>query len=736
MLSAEDLVAMFGTRLDEACRKAATTPPYYGNPNHRRQSPVRSRASDKNPCPCCGSGSKGCSVTADDAVFCRGEPGAGWVLMKSGDPFNTYRRKGDRHDARPPGANTTTNEANDKPKDWPAEAAKLAANLTPEKEAALADSLGLPVEAVGTVAQIGYTCFGAKDDEGQWVSAWTIPERDGTGKVVGIAKRFTRPATLKGQTTGKGFAKGGRRGVILPAGWRDRPGPVLIPEGASDVLALSLCGLSCIGRPNDRGGVAILVELLRDADREIIVIGENDAKSDGTTPGRDGAIKTAAALAEEIGRPVKWSMPPDWTKDAREWVRNLDAGSGDVEGWPGVGREILRHLQDVAVEVRPEERAGLLIEPLDRCTPRPVAYNVPNTIPGGMLGMVVGEGGHGKSTTLLELAAANTTGRCAFGMTYPEPTQCDVLLVQCEDDWERTTVPRLATLGADLSRVHRVTGVRMKPDGDVLDFHLGHFGELNRLLIERPEIRLVVIDPAGAYVGRSGVNEHKDAELRGLLGPLSELANRTGATIILVKHLNKAVGASAVMRVSGSAGYVNACRFVFMIAPDQADRGRKLFLPIKANVLPAGTKGMAYRMTPVPADEARALLLTRWPQLDRDDLETLAGQQFRQQWEHNVFADADAVAGGKQTKDPTLPAKCAEWMKTYLAEFAYPSSEILAAAADQSERFTLDNVKEAKVLLKDNGLKHSNRGERLGGVWWSGFGDPRDWTLRPEPATG
>lgn len=56
----------------------------------------------------------------------------------------------------------------------------------------------------------------------------------------------------------------------------------------------------------------------------------------------------------------------------------------------------------------PRPAAELVVESLGRLTPKPVVYLVPNRIPAGMLGLLAGEGGHGKSMTTLELAAAVT----------------------------------------------------------------------------------------------------------------------------------------------------------------------------------------------------------------------------------------------------------------------------------------------------------------------------------------
>ena len=185
----------------------------------------------------------------------------------------------------------------------------------------------------------------------------------------------------------------------------------------------------------------------------------------------------------------------------------------------------------------------------------------------------------------------------------------------------------------------------MKPsDPNILDFHLGHFQELERLLDSEGGVKLIVIDPAGAYVGRSGVNENRDANLRALLGPMSEVANRTGATVLLIKHLNKSAGISAVKRVSGSVGYVNASRFSYIIAPDPADADRKLMVVIKHN-LGIAADGLAFRIVPIPPKEARAMLMEKWGDLD-SDLEELSKQLIRQTWESGVMINPNDLADG------------------------------------------------------------------------------------------
>ncbi len=516
----------------------------------------------------------------------------------------------------------------------------------------------------------------------------TYDYRDETGKVLFQAVRLWAPAPKnkdfrQRRPDGKGgwtWKLGDVRKVIyrlpelLAADITDL---VFVVEGEKDADTLARCGLIATTSPMGAG------KWKQDyaswfAGRHVILLPDNDdAGRDHAEDVRKSLAGTAASI-KVIGLP---GLPDKG--DVTDWVDDQASGAGECVDWHGIGRALWRMCTESQVlsperngvhhaphitNGKPHNVSELLVESLEGLMPKPVHWLVQNRIPAGMMGLIAGEGGHGKSTTTLNLAAPITSGRCAFGLTYPNPVSGKVLLISCEDDWERTIIPRLAALGADLSRVLRVRGVRMKKDGQTLDFHLGHFQELEALLRTNPDIRLVVIDPAGAYVGRAGINENRDADLRAVLGPLSEAANRTGATVILVKHLNKSAGVSAVQRVSGSTGYVNAVRFAYMILPDPDDRDLKLMLPIKANVLPAGQSGLAYRLESIPHTEARTILLSRWPGLDSADLDALAEQLFRQRWEEGSTMDADHAIGRKSERkdDPNKVEKCAEFLREFL----------------------------------------------------------------------
>jgi len=368
---------------------------------------------------------------------------------------------------------------------------------------------------------------------------------------------------------------------------------------------------------------------------------------------------------------------------------------------------------------------GLVTTCLSAIEARPVHWLVPKRIPLGKLVMIFGDGGHGKSRLTLDAAADLSRGRPLFGLDYPAPPPCDTLLISCEDGWGDTIVPRLLAADADLSRIHRVDGVQAEK-GEPHQFDLACYQQMKVQLRRYPEIRLVVIDPAGAYVGRTHIDDHKDSELRSLLDPLCGMAEQTNVTIMLVKHMNRNAGARAIHRVSGSSGYANTVRAVFAVVPDRDDDDVKLLLPAKFNLGP-WPSGLMLRMASLPEDR-RDAILGRLTYLDDADRAALGEQLFRVEWlgETDVGAD-DAM--GDPGRGPSKVAQCVDWLKAFLADCAYPTEEILAAAV--AAGFSKDNVFRAQAALKASDLRSCKTGYQ--GKWWWGFGDPNAWTLRPTP---
>src|SRR5712692_5931453 len=176
-------------------------------------------------------------------------------------------------------------------------------------------------------------------------------------------------------------------------------------------------------------------------------------------------------------------------------------------------------LKPVSAAQAPPE--GLATTCLATIRPWPIRWLVPGYFPLAKLVLIAGDGGLGKSLLTLDLAAAISRGRAAFGLGYSPAEPAEVLLVCCEDAFADTVVPRLLAVKGDLQRSHRVDGIR-GTDGRLLPFGLAHYQQVEQELHRRPGIRLVVIDPAAAYVGRGGKAGRSNSELRALLDPLAE----------------------------------------------------------------------------------------------------------------------------------------------------------------------------------------------------------------------
>ncbi|QDU23585.1 hypothetical protein [Urbifossiella limnaea] len=221
--------------------------------------------------------------------------------------------------------------------DWTALAGRRAAELNPARRNDLARTLGLPADALDALPLLGFH----NDARGAY---YTFPEANAGGTVVGLNRRFADGT--------KKALPGSKRGLTLPAGWRERPGPVFVVEGPTDAAAMTAAGLSAVGRPSNTGGVAHLAELFGDLDagRSVVVVGENDRKASGEWPGRTGAESVARGLAGRLGRAVQWALPPEGAKDVREW---LTASAPGETPWPDRGVELGRRLVAAAVGIDP-----------------------------------------------------------------------------------------------------------------------------------------------------------------------------------------------------------------------------------------------------------------------------------------------------------------------------------------------------------------------------------------------
>lgn len=225
----------------------------------------------------------------------------------------------------------------------------------------------------------------------------------------------------------------------------------------------------------------------------------------------------------------------------------------------------------------------LIVGSLAKVTAEEVRWLWPGRIPLGKLTMLDGDPGLGKSLMTLDLAARVSTGKPMPRETVPADGPSAVVILTAEDGLRDTVRPRLDALGADVSMVHAVVGVRAEGVDASVTFPV----DLSALGVTVTELdaKLVVIDPFMAFIG-DGVNTRIDHDVRRLLAPLARLAETTGAAVLVVRHLNKSLVGSALYRGGGSIAFIGAARAGLLVARDPDDPEKRVLAVTKMNLAP------------------------------------------------------------------------------------------------------------------------------------------------------
>jgi len=240
-------------------------------------------------------------------------------------------------------------------------------------------------------------------------------------------------------------------------------------------------------------------------------------------------------------------------------------------------------------------RAIPLVIPASTVKVREIEHLWPGVLFIGKPTLLVGDPGLGKSLVTADIAARVSTGS-PWPLDAANTNAGDVLMCSAEDDPQDTIVPRLMAAGANLNRIEFFDGViEQEEDGTGriaplnLDCHLEQLAEV--AIRKKGTLRLIVIDPIAAFLG--GADSHKNGEIRQLLGGLARIAAEHRFAVLVVSHLNKGAGVSAIYRISGSLAFVAAARAVYAVVRDPKDPLQRMVLPVKNNLGP-DTSGFEY----------------------------------------------------------------------------------------------------------------------------------------------
>ncbi len=200
-------------------------------------------------------------------------------------------------------------------------------------------------------------------------------------------------------------------------------------------------------------------------------------------------------------------------------------------------------------------------------------------IPYGKVAIVEGDGGDGKTTMILTIAAMLSQGIAppALERGHLLPSQpCSPITtfyLTNEDEVADSSLKRFIRAGGNANR--------FAYSGE-LEHHMTLVEEELLSAIEQTRAQLVIIDPFQAFLPE-GTNMGSITKMRAIFTTLANTAKKTNTAIVLVGHLNKNEGSKDIHRGFGSADIAASVRSILMVEMDKNDRERRWVRAIKSN---------------------------------------------------------------------------------------------------------------------------------------------------------
>jgi putative DNA primase/helicase len=450
-------------------------------------------------------------------------------------------------------------------------------------------------------------------------------------------------------------------------------GSVLVVEGEKAADALRRSGFSVVATVTGAGVTPSQASLEVLRGREIVLWPDND------DPGRKHMDRIAGRL-RDIASKVRMIS---WGKKVGDDAADFFSSGGTTECLGGLVAQAREWRPKLASQLA---SAAKLIR-LSEVNPEAVSWLWPGRIPFGKLTVLDGDPGLGKSTLALDLAARMTTGR-----ELPGGAACSrgaVVLLSAEDGLADTVRPRLDAAGGDPSRFVAISTVQEPGGAETAPSLVEHVSQIEDA-IRRESGRLLIVDPFMAYLGRE-INSYRDQDVRSVLAPLAALADRTGAAVLLVRHLRKGSRADGALYAGGgSIGISGAARSVLLVGKDPDDESRRIVAAVKSNLCPS-PPSLAYR------------------------IETDGDGRPRIVWEPepvDFTADRLLAASAEGEEERGARAEAAEWLSYYLADAPRPSAEVLREGRRAGhQEITL------RRAAKGLGVQKSKDGFQGGWIW-------------------
>jgi DNA polymerase bacteriophage-type len=357
---------------------------------------------------------------------------------------------------------------------------------------------------------------------------------------------------------------------------------VWICEGEKDAESVAALGLIATTNPEGAGKFGPDLAPWFHGKRTAYVLEDNDEA------GRKHVIKVADALRDVV-TDIKVVSFPDVPEgeDVSYWLDELGHTKAEL-------RERAKHAK------APPPRPSYTLVRASDIVARPLDWLWQGHLLRGSLEMFTGIPGLGKSQGQCQFVACTTTGRAWPDGTNGVPAG-NVIMMTAEDCLDQILIPRLMAAGADLDRVLILKKIR-KDNKDRMFLLSDDIDELAQAIADVGNVRMVCLDPITAYMGGK-LDSHRVTDVRGQLGPLAELAERTDVAFSAITHPPKNASQRAIDHYIGSQAFIAAARIGHLSVEEieenehgqRAPTGRVLFTNPKNNPHPK-MPTLAYRL--------------------------------------------------------------------------------------------------------------------------------------------
>jgi hypothetical protein len=296
---------------------------------------------------------------------------------------------------------------------------------------------------------------------------------------------------------------------------------------------------------------------------------------------------------------------------------------------------------------------------------RSVEYLWRPYLPRGRVVILDGTPDVGKSLLTIDIAAREVMGNPFPLATNGREPGC-ALIVNLEDVDHDTIVPRLMAAGCTpdaLGRVHIWKGVFDNDEGDIEGgFTIGKDAEELADIIRQNAITLLIVDPLMAAISDK-VDTKTDHHTRRELAKLHRLAEATGVTVIVVRHVTKGAGLGSAMNAgAGSTGIIGAARSGLVVGRDKDDRSIRHLAVVKQNLVPDDERpSLRYTVKSVPVEGA--------------------GEQPKIEWIGVSAVTADELVGslGERPEDAEARRDIEQWLSEFLGQRERAAKEVFEA---------------------------------------------------------